>query len=72
MVVPATQLPAPLHAEAAVSWAVAPSHEAGAQTVPAAKSVQEPLPSQVPSVPQVDAVIARQLARGSAPPFGTG
>ena len=51
---------------------VAASHEAGPQGVPAENTAHEPLPSQVPSVPQVDAVIARQLARGSAPPFGTG
>ena len=62
----------PLQVEAAVRTDVAGSHEAGRQGVPGAKSSHEPLPSQVPSVAQVGAAMARQLASGSAPPLGTG
>jgi hypothetical protein len=71
-VAPGWQAPAPLQSEAAVSVAVVGSQAAGAHRVPIAKTSQEPLPSQKPSVPQVEAAIARQLASGSAPPLGTG
>jgi hypothetical protein len=58
--------------DAAVSIDVGASQIAGAQVVPVAKSAHEPLPSHVPSVPQVEAAIGKQLASGSAPPLGTG
>jgi hypothetical protein len=61
-----------LHVEAAVSIEVAGSQVAAAHTVPMAIKAHAPLPSHVPSVPQVAAAIIMQLASGSAPPFGTG
>jgi hypothetical protein len=69
---PAWHVPAPSQTEAAVSIEVVPSHVAGAQTVPDAWRAHEPLPSQVPLVPQVAGAMGRQLASGSLPPFGTG
>lgn len=71
-VAPGTQAPAPLHVEAAVSMEVAGSQAAGPQAVPMAMKAHEPLPSQVPSVPQVEGAMTGQLASGSAPPFATG
>jgi len=73
VVAPATQAPAPLHFDAAVSIEVVASHVAAApHAVPAAMKAHAPLPSQVPSVPQVAAAIVMQVARGSAPPLSTG
>ena len=72
VVAPATQAPAPLHFDAAVSIEVVASQVAAPHVVPAAMKAHEPLPSQVPSVPQLAAAIAMQVARGSAPPMGTG
>jgi hypothetical protein len=71
-VAPGTHAPAPLQVEAAVSIEVAASHVAGAHAVPMAMNAHEPLPSQVPSVPQVEGAMTRQLVSGSAPPLGTG
>jgi hypothetical protein len=62
----------PLHVDAAVSMDVVASHAAEPQLVPIAKNAHMPPPSQVPSMPQVVLALARQLASGSAPPFGTG
>jgi len=71
-VAPGLHAPAPSQVEAAVSIDVVASHVAPAQLVPAAKRAHAPAPSHVPSAPQVAAALARQLAVGSAPPFGTG
>jgi hypothetical protein len=65
-------VPVPLQVEGAVSIAVAVSQEAGMQVVPAACRAHAPLPSQVPSVPQVEVAMARQVASGSLPPAETG
>ena len=46
---------------------VAPVHDAFTQTVPAAYRRQPPVPSQVPSVPQVDAPLSAHWFSGSAP-----
>jgi hypothetical protein len=61
-----------LHVEAAVSIDVVASQDAAPQIVPMAMKAQLPLPSQVPSVPQVAAAMGMQVASGSAPPFATG
>ncbi len=72
-VAPGTHVPVPLHVVAAVSIDVVASHAAaGPQLVPIAKNAHMPPPSQVPSSPQLVLTLARQVARGSAPPFGTG
>jgi hypothetical protein len=71
-VAPGTQAPAPLQVDAAVSIEVEASHVAGAQAVPMEMNAHEPLPSQVPSVPQLEGAMAGQLMSGSAPPLGTG
>jgi hypothetical protein len=61
-----------LQIDAAVKVAVVASQVAGAQVVPIAVRAHAPAPSQVPSVPHVEAAMARQLASGSGPPLGTG
>ena len=63
-------IPAPSHF-ASVESEVDPTGQLpGMHTVPAGCSAQAPLPSQVPSVPQVEAAMARHSAFGSAPPSG--
>jgi hypothetical protein len=65
IIMPAAQLPVPLHVLAVVS--VPPLHDAAAQTVPAVYFAHAPFPSQDPSVPHVDAVCMVQLLSGSVP-----
>jgi hypothetical protein len=64
-VVPALQVPAPLQVEAEVSCALV--QLAARQTVPAAHLRHAPAPSQVPSVPHVEAADAVQSLRGLVP-----
>jgi hypothetical protein len=65
------QAPTPSQVEASWRWLVADEHDGGAHTVPARCLRHAPLPSQVPSVPQVAAVCGRQAPRGSAAPLPT-
>lgn len=48
-----------------------PPQSPAAQTVPLTQKRQPPLPSQVPSVPQVEVSVIAQLFFGSAPPAAT-
>ena len=59
------QVPVPLHVRAGEN--VEPVHDAPTHTVPAAYRRQAPLPSQVPSVPQVEAPLSAHWLSGSAP-----
>jgi len=59
------QVPVPLQVRAGAY--VDPTQVAAAQTVPVAYSRQAPLPSQLPSVPQVDAPLSVHWFSGSAP-----
>jgi hypothetical protein len=72
VVAPGVQVPWPSQVEAAVSIDVEGSHEPARQTAPIAWSAHMPLPSHVPVEPHVEALIGRQVARGSLPPAGTG
>src|SRR5262245_20889270 len=63
LVVPAWQVPMPSQVRTEVS--VAPLQARAAHSVPAANSRQAPLPSQVPSRPQVVAASLAQLSLGS-------
>ena len=54
--VPARQLPVPLHVRTGVN--VTPEHVDAAHIVPAAYSRQPPVPSHVPSVPQLGAPLS--------------
>jgi hypothetical protein len=67
---PALQRPCP--SQTLTPMTAAPEHDPGLQIVPATCWRQAPLPSQVPSSPQLDSSVAGQTsgARG-APPAGT-
>jgi hypothetical protein len=66
VLLPALQVPAPLHAGAAV-W-FPPEHDPAPHTVPESQSRQAPA-LHLPSVPQLDAAVTAQRPRGSGLPF---
>ena len=63
---PGLQVPEPLQVDAAC--AVALEQLAARHWIPATCFRQAPAPSQVPSSPQVDGLLAPQSSRGSPPP----
>ena len=67
--VPATQMPVPLHDPAEV--ALPPLHDAAVQVVPEAYLRHMPLPSQLPSLPQLPRPWSAQPPRGSGDPAAT-
>jgi hypothetical protein len=62
----------PLPSQVAGGVATLPLHEPDRQVVPATWRRQPPLPSHLPSRPQVDALSAVQARMGSSAPAGTG
>jgi len=70
-VVAAWQFPFPSQLRAEVRVEPLVGQEAVTQVVPAAYFWQAPLPSQTPSVPQVEAPLSEQVAWGSFAPAGT-
>ena len=66
---PATHVPEPLQSEAAVSVCVPSLHDAAEHTVPETYFRHAPMPSHMPSLPQLGAPASVHSLPGSVPPL---